>query len=61
MNIEKCEALESFRNEIVSKFIDLCNGNDYNKLTLLKIGDTIDEIYERHISDIVKGGENNEL
>lgn len=42
------EALDSFRNEVMDKFIELCRGNDYNKLTLLKIGDTIDFIYEKH-------------
>lgn len=43
------EALTEFRNEVVDEFIDLCWGNDYNKVNLLKIGDTIDQIYDKHI------------
>ena len=43
------EALTEFRNEVVDEFIDLCWGNDYNKVNLLKIGDTIEQIYENHI------------
>lgn len=42
-------AIDDFKKEIVWKFITLCNGNDYNKLTLLKIVDTIDQIYDEHI------------
>lgn len=42
------EALDEFRNEIMYKFIQLCYGNDYNKLTLLRISDTIDSIYEKY-------------
>lgn len=42
-------AIDGFKNELMDKFITLCCGNDYNKLTLLKIGDTIDRIYDEHI------------
>lgn len=42
------ETLTRFRNEVMDKFIDLCRGNDYNKLTLLRIGETIDSIFEKH-------------
>ena len=40
--------IDEFKSEIMSKFIELCRGNDYNKLTLLRIGDTIDRIYEKY-------------
>lgn len=40
--------LDDFKSEIMSKFIELCRGNDYNKLTLLRIGETIDRIYEKY-------------
>lgn len=43
------KALDAFKCELAGRFIDLCKGNDYNKLTLLKIYDTIDEIYDKHI------------
>ena len=42
-------ALDTFKDELVGRFIDLCNGNDFNKLKLEKIYDTIDEIYDKHI------------
>ena len=42
--------LEDFRNEIMNAFISLCNYNDYNKLTLLRIGETIDRIYAKYYS-----------
>lgn len=43
------KALDTFKDELAGRFIDLCNGNDFNKLTLEKIYDTIDEIYSEHI------------
>lgn len=42
-------AIDGFKNELMGEFITLCCENDYNKLTLLKIGDTIDRIYDEHI------------
>lgn len=42
--------LEEFRNEIMDKFLSLCNYNDFNKLTLLRIGETIDQIYDKYCS-----------
>jgi hypothetical protein len=43
------DALSDFNDDLISEFIELCRGNDYNKLSLLKIGDTIDNIYDKHI------------
>ena len=40
--------IDEFKCELMSKFIDLCRGNDYNKLTLLRIGETIDSVYEKY-------------
>lgn len=51
--IERCYELELFRNMLISEFIRLCNYNDYNKLTLLKIGDVVDECFEKSI-EIIK-------
>jgi hypothetical protein len=42
--------LDDFRNEIMDRFLSLCDYNDYNKLTLLRIGETIDEIYGKYVS-----------
>jgi rubredoxin len=30
------------------EFILLCHGNDFEKLTLLKIGDTVERLYEKY-------------
>ena len=53
--------LENFRNEVVYQFIDMCDGNDYNKLNLMSMVDTIDCIYKKHINNILKelAGEDN--
>ena len=40
--------IDEFKNEVMQKFIELCRGNDYNKLSLLRIGETIDRIYEKY-------------
>lgn len=40
--------IDKFKQEIMSEFIIMCKGNDFNKLNLLKIGDTIDRIYEKY-------------
>jgi hypothetical protein len=50
---KQIDAVDKFRSELMDKFIDLCRGNDFNKLTLLKIGDTVDEIYDKQIKDIL--------
>lgn len=42
-------ALDTFKGDLAERFICLCHGNDGSKLTLLKIYDTIDEIYDKHI------------
>jgi hypothetical protein len=42
-------ALDAFKCDLAERFIFLCNGNDFNKLTLEKIYDTINEIYDKHI------------
>lgn len=46
------EAVDKFRNDLMDKFIDLCRGNDYNKLTLLKIDDVVCEIYDKKIAEL---------
>ncbi len=51
---KQIDLVDKFRSELMDKFIDLCRGNDYNKLTLLKIGDTVDQIYDKQIKDILR-------
>ena len=42
------EVLDDFKDDLMSRFIVLCFGNDYNKLTLITIGNQIDKLYEKH-------------
>ena len=42
--------IDEFKNEIKNEFIELCCGNDFEELTLLEIGETIDRIYEKYIA-----------
>jgi hypothetical protein len=51
---EVFEEVDKFRTNIMNKFIYLCRGNDYNKLTLLKIGDVVDEMYDVQIAELKK-------
>lgn len=37
-----------FRNALMREFIRLCRGNDFNKLSLLTIGETVDKVLEEH-------------
>ena len=37
-----------FKNALMREFIRLCRGNDFNKLSLLKIGETVDRVLEAH-------------
>ena len=46
------EAIDNFRDSIMDVFIDMCRGNDYNKLTLLQIGDAIESIYDKQIAEL---------
>ena len=50
--VECYNELELFRDMLIDEFIRLCNYNDYNKLTLLKIGDVIDECFDKSIEAI---------
>lgn len=52
------DAITEFRSNIVDRFIMMCDGNDYSRLNLLTMVDTIDSIYDKHISliDSVLGG-----
>lgn len=55
--MNKFEAVDKFRNELMDKFLSLCNYNDYNKINLLTIDETVDRIYEKCINDMVNDDE----
>ena len=57
IRMDRYEAVDNFRSALMDKFIDLCRGNDYNKINLLLIGDTVDQIYDKCIDDMRKEDE----
>ena len=50
--VECYDELELFRNLLMDEFLRLCNYNDYNKLALLKIGDVVNECFDKSIETI---------
>ena len=55
--MDKFEAVDKFRDELMKEFLVLCDYNDFKKINLLTIGDTVDRIYEKCINDMVKENE----
>lgn len=53
----KFEAVDKFKEELMEEFLSLCNYNDYNKINLLLIGETVDKVYDWCIDDMIKEGE----
>lgn len=51
--IEKFKVVDKFRDELMDRFLSLCNYNDYNEINLLTIGETVDRIYDKCIVDII--------
>ena len=56
--IEKFKVVDKFRDELMDRFLSLCNYNDYNEINLLTIGETVDRIYDKCIADIIDEDEN---
>lgn len=50
--IECYDELELFKKFLMDEFLLLCNYNDYNKLTLLKIGDVVNKCFDKSIKTI---------
>jgi dUTP pyrophosphatase len=59
--IKECEILNKFRNELMDEFIYKCNGNDFNSLALVTIGETIDRVFSRFEDRLLIGGNINEM
>ena len=47
------EEIDNVKSDIMSRFIDMCDGNDYNKVNLLQIGDTIDHIFDLYVKKMI--------
>ena len=56
--MDRYEAVDKFRDALMDKFLRLCNYNDFSKLNLEKIADTVNEIYDKCIDDMRKEDEN---
>ena len=54
--MDKFKAVDKFRDKLMDEFLRLCNYNDFSKLNLEKIADTVNAIYDKCIDDISKGG-----
>ena len=52
--MDKFEAVDRFRDELADKFLSLCNYNDFNRLNLERIMDTVNDIYDKCIEEMVK-------
>lgn len=57
--MEKFKVADKFSEELMDEFMSLCNYNDFNKINLLTIGETVDRIYDKIIADIIDEDENN--
>lgn len=50
--MNKFEMIDKFRDELIDEFLEMCHYNDFRKLTLLEISDTIDRIYDECIEEM---------
>jgi hypothetical protein len=57
--MDKFEAVDKFRDELADKFLRLCNYNDFNRLNLERIMDTVNDIYDKRIANMVDEDEKN--
>ena len=55
--MDRYEAVDKFRSALIDKFIDLYRGNDYKKINLFLIGETVNRIYDKCIDDMRKEDE----
>lgn len=53
---ETLKAVDMYKTLITNKFIELCNYNDYGKINLLLIGETLDKIFDDMVEKM-EGGE----
>ena len=51
--------IDKFNDELMDEFMSLCNYNDFGKINLLTISETVDRIYDKIIADIIDEDENN--
>lgn len=49
----KFEIIDKFRNMLDDRFLSLCNYNDFDELNLLTISETIADVYDECIAEMV--------
>ena len=52
--MNKFEAVDIFKDKLMDEFLSLCNYNDFDKINLLTIGDTVDRIYDECIEEMMR-------
>lgn len=52
--MDKFSAVDKFRNLLMEEFLELCGYNDFRKINLLLIEDTINKIYDKCIEDMTE-------
>lgn len=52
--MDSLEAVDKFRDELMNKFMKLCNYNDFGELRLEKIADTVNDVYDKCIDDLLQ-------
>ena len=45
----------------MDRFLRLCNYNDFNRLNLERIGDVVNDIYDKCVADMVDEDKRNEV
>lgn len=55
----KVTILENFCNELMDAFMQKCNYNDFNELSLVKISEIVDKVGSKHIDKLIEGANNN--
>lgn len=51
----KVAILENFCNELMDVFMQKCNYNDFNELSLVKISEIVDKVGSKHVDELMEG------
>lgn len=52
--MSKVIILENFCNDLMDVFLEKCNYNDFNKLSLVKISEIVDDVHNKQIDKLVE-------
>ena len=51
--MNKFESIDKFKDALMDRFLSLCNYNDFDELNLLTISETISDVYDECIAEMV--------